>query len=302
MSSVSFIVPVYNKSKFLKYVIKSLKIQRGKFEKEFIFVDDGSTDDSYEIINYLTRNLKNCRVLRQKNKGSANATNVGIKLAKMKYIKFLDADDLILRDTTASLIEILERDKSLVLAFGLQRKVSNLEDVNLNEKINIDNFSIIRNTTKKAMRNSMFNPSQCLVRTNYCQRVGGCDERIKFSQEYSLTLRLSMLGNFARLNFPTTILPIKALGQISEKKNNQIYRVSKALELFLEDNPRLDMQHKLYAQRRLTARSWRFARRFKKVGLFSSWFKLYLKGLFKTKSNILNNCKSANKIYEEFLD
>ena len=58
MSSVSFIVPVYNKSKFLKYVIKSLKIQRGKFEKEFIFVDDGSTDDSYEIINYLTRNLK----------------------------------------------------------------------------------------------------------------------------------------------------------------------------------------------------------------------------------------------------
>ena len=49
MSSVSFIIPVYNKSSFLKYVIKCLKNQSGDFEREFIFVDDGSTDNSYEI-------------------------------------------------------------------------------------------------------------------------------------------------------------------------------------------------------------------------------------------------------------
>ena len=51
---------------------------------------------------------------------------------------------------------------------------------------------------KLAMKNSMFNPSQFLVRTDLCKKVGGCDERIKFSQEYSLTLRLSVFGKFIR--------------------------------------------------------------------------------------------------------
>ena len=46
MSSVSFVVPVFNKSLYLKPVINSLKSQKGDFDKEYIFIDDGSTDDS----------------------------------------------------------------------------------------------------------------------------------------------------------------------------------------------------------------------------------------------------------------
>ncbi len=302
MSSVSFVIPVYNKSSFLKYVIKSLQSQSGDFEREFIFIDDGSTDDSYKVLKSLTKNLKNSKILKQNNRGSANATNAGIKIAKMEYLKFLDADDVILSHTTASLLNILKENSNLVLAYGLQRKIKNLKDANIFENFDFNNYSIIKNPIKKAMRNSMFNPSQFLVRTDLCKKVGGCDERIKFSQEYSLTLKLSMLGNFARLNFPTTILPFVAPGQISEKKNNQIYRVSKALELFVEDNPELDNKFKLYAQRRLTARAWRFARRFKKSGFFSKWFILYIRGLLNIKTNILKSCREANSIYQEFLD
>ena len=302
MGSVSFVIPVFNKAKFLKYVIESLKQQSGKFEREFIFIDDGSTDNSYKMILDLTKNLKNTRIIKQKNKGSANATNVGIKLAKMKYVKFLDADDIILSDATISLLKILENNKRIVLSYGLQRKVNQLKRVHLFEKFDLNNFSIVKNTTKKSMRNSMFNPSQFLVRTKYCKQVGGCDERIKFSQEYSLTLRLSLLGDFARLNYPIAILPIEARGQISEKKNNQIFRVSKALEFFLEDNPKLDIKHKLYAQRRLTARAWRFARRYRGSTIFSKWFLLYLMGLLRIKKNLIRNCKNSNKVYEDFLD
>ena len=50
MSSVSFVVTVFNKSKFLKPVINSLKSQKGEFQKEYIFIDDGSTDQSYKIL------------------------------------------------------------------------------------------------------------------------------------------------------------------------------------------------------------------------------------------------------------
>ena len=224
MSSVSFVVPVYNKSSYLDHVVRSLKNQIGHFEKEYIFIDDGSTDQSYTKLLKLTKNLKNSKILKQKNKGSANATNLGIKKAKMKYLKFLDADDVILSKTTSSLMNILEKNPNLVLAYGLQRKVNNLESVNLSENFDASNFSVIDKPVKKAMRNSMFNPSQFLVRTDLCKKVGGCDERIKFSQEYSLTLKLSLLGGFARLNFPVAVLPFNAPGQISEKKNNQIYK------------------------------------------------------------------------------
>ena len=145
MSSVSFIIPVYNKSSFLKYVIKCLKNQSGDFEREFIFIDDGSTDNSYEIISYLTKDLKNTRILRQKNMGSANATNKGIKSARMKYLKFLDADDIILSGTTVALLNILETNRDLVLVYGLQRKVKNLNDINIFENFDKRNFTVVHN-------------------------------------------------------------------------------------------------------------------------------------------------------------
>ena len=196
MPSVSYVIPVFNKSKFLKPVIDSLKSQKGDFQKEYIFIDDGSTDESYKILIQETKDMNNCQILKQKNRGSANATNQGIKRAKMKYIKFLDADDLILSDSTRLLVEILEKNSNCVLSYGLQRKVNNIVNVNLNEKITNRDFKIIDNPMKLAMRNSMFNPSQFLVKTSICKSVGGCDERVKFSQEYSLTLKLSKIGPF----------------------------------------------------------------------------------------------------------
>jgi len=302
MTSVSFIIPVYNKSKFLKPVIKSIKSQKGKFKKEYIFIDDGSTDDSYRILKQETKGMKNCQIIKQKNKGSANATNQGIKIAKMKYIKFLDADDLILSDSTKLLVDILEKNSSCILAYGLQRKVDNIVNVNLNERINNYEIEMIENPIRLAMRNSMFNPSQFLVRTSICKSVGGCDERIRFSQEYSLTLRLSKIGPFVKLNYPIAILPFSAPGQISEKKNNQIFRVSKALELFINENNDLPMKTRLYAQRRLTARAWRFARNNKIKNLYLKYFILYLIGLLRVNIKPLEVCKQANKIYEPFLD
>ena len=302
MSSVSFIVTVYNKSKFLIPVINSLKSQKGEFQKEYIFIDDGSTDQSYKILEKETKGLKNCKIFKQVNKGSANATNQGIKMAKMKYIKFLDADDVILSNSTKLLIDILEKNSDCVLAYGLQRKVENIKNVNLNEKINTRDVEIINNPIKLAMRNSMFNPSQFLVKTCICKSVGGCDERIKFSQEYSLTLKLAKVGSFVRLNYPIAILPFSAPGQISEKKNNQIFRVSKALELFIKENKDLPTKIKLYAQRRLTARAWRFARNNKIRRLYLKYFILYVIGLLRINIKVLKICKQANKIYEPFLD
>lgn len=91
---ISIIVPVYNAEKYLPKCIKS--IQKQTFcDYMVLLVDDGSTDDSFRIIeNY--RSLDN-RVLlyRQEHCGVSAARNVGLKNAKGDYICFVDADDQI---------------------------------------------------------------------------------------------------------------------------------------------------------------------------------------------------------------
>ena len=302
MSSVSFVIPVYNKEKYLKFVLDSLKNQIGFFKREFIFIDDGSTDNSLSFLKKNTKNWKNTRIISQSNRGSASATNVGIKLAKNKYIKFLDADDLILYDATKSLLRIIEKNRHINLVYGLQRKVEDFLSVDLNTKINSKKISIIKDSIKSAMTNSMFNPTQFIVKTELCKKVGGCDERVKHSQEYSLTLRLSPYGGFMRLNEYIAILPKNAPGQISEKKTNQIYRVSKALELFVKDNKNLKKEYLVFAQRRLTGRSWRFAKRFGSKSQLFKFFILYLKGLLGISNDIYKTCQEANSVYKKFLN
>ena len=113
-----------------------------------------------------------------------------------------------------------------------------------------------------------------------------------------MTLRLALKGKFLKIDDFVTVLPFVAPGQISENKTEQIYRVSKALELFIKDN-KLSNITLLKAQRRLTGRAWRFARRKLGLSYFSKWFYYYLRGLVGINSDIIKTCEEANKIYKQ---
>ncbi len=91
---LSVIIPVYNGDKYLDRSIKSLE-NCPRSDVEFIFIDDGSTDKSLERIeNAAQKDVRFvCRHIS--NTGVSNARNVGLELAKGKFITFLDADDYI---------------------------------------------------------------------------------------------------------------------------------------------------------------------------------------------------------------
>ena len=90
-TGVSFIIPVYNKAKHLPSVIQQIKLQQGNFPKQYVFLDDGSTDGSLDIVRSKTAGWENVIIKTQPNSGSAAATNAAIKLAKQPYLKFVDA-------------------------------------------------------------------------------------------------------------------------------------------------------------------------------------------------------------------
>lgn len=89
---VSVVVPVYNASRYLPQCVETL-INQTLRDIEFIFVDDGSTDDSYEILKKYQEKDERIKILRQENLHAGVARNKGIEQAKGKYIIFLDSDD-----------------------------------------------------------------------------------------------------------------------------------------------------------------------------------------------------------------
>jgi glycosyltransferase involved in cell wall biosynthesis len=87
---ISIIIPVYNGALYLRQAIESALAQ-SYAQKEVIVVDDGSTDQSWQIIQSYGAKI---RALRQKNGGVSTALNLGIKNAKGEYISWLSHDDV----------------------------------------------------------------------------------------------------------------------------------------------------------------------------------------------------------------
>lgn len=93
MSSVTFLVPCYNNEKTVVKTLKSIESQSRDIEKDVVLVDDGSLDNSVNLIDEFSKNsgLK-IAVLRKQNKGEASALNCGLDYSRGEYIAIVEAD------------------------------------------------------------------------------------------------------------------------------------------------------------------------------------------------------------------
>ena len=89
---VSIIVPIYKVERYIKKCVTSL-LNQDYTNIEIILVDDGSPDNSAEIIDHLSLNDKRIRVIHKENSGVSSARNAGINAATGAYIMFVDGDD-----------------------------------------------------------------------------------------------------------------------------------------------------------------------------------------------------------------
>lgn len=92
VTKISVIVPVFNAEKYVKECLESILTQ-DFCDYEVICIDDGSTDNSLEIVSRFEEKYKNVRVIKTINGGVSAARNRGIDEAKGKYIYFIDSDD-----------------------------------------------------------------------------------------------------------------------------------------------------------------------------------------------------------------
>lgn len=117
---LSYIVPVYNVEAFLQQCLGSIYSQSIREEEyEVICLNDCSQDNSYKIIEaYQSKHANMCVVTFPKNKGLSAARNEGVRMAKGKYIWFIDSDDFISNNVTERLLREAEQKVVDVLLFN----------------------------------------------------------------------------------------------------------------------------------------------------------------------------------------
>ena len=104
---ISVIVPVYNVEAYLERCVESI-LQQTCTNFELILINDGSTDSSGQICDYLADQYENIKVYHIENAGVSNARNVGIQLATGAWITFVDSDDFVTNDYLATLASAVE--------------------------------------------------------------------------------------------------------------------------------------------------------------------------------------------------
>ena len=112
MPKISVIIPVYNTAKYLKKCLESIVNQEFK-DLEIIIVNDGSTDNSEEIIKEFQKKYE-VKYYIKENTGVAETRNVGVKLAKGKYICFVDSDDYLELELFSNLEKYTDKDIDII--------------------------------------------------------------------------------------------------------------------------------------------------------------------------------------------
>lgn len=123
MVKVSVIIPVYNVENYLEECLDSIINQTLK-DIEIICINDGSTDNSLEILNDYACSDVRLKIINQENEGQGAARNQGIKLSQGEYIYFMDSDDIL---ELSALEELYNMSKSMDLDI-LIFKLINFDD------------------------------------------------------------------------------------------------------------------------------------------------------------------------------
>ena len=181
---MTVILPTYNRAGFLRESIQSVLSQTFT-DFELIVVDDGSTDDTKEVVQKFPEvRYTPCPV----NRGVSKARNLGIGLARGRYICFLDSDDVWVENKLAVQIAWMEAQPACQVCYTDEiwiRKGVRVNPMNKHRKVSGDIFS-------HCLPLCVVSPSSVLMRASLFLEVGVFDEALAVCEDYDLWLRISL--------------------------------------------------------------------------------------------------------------
>lgn len=129
---ISVIVPVYNTAEYLERCITSITENTYK-NLEILCIDDGSTDNSLEVLTKIAEKDRRVRVIHQENGGISSARNHGLKEAKGEWISFVDSDDWIHKEMFSIFMDAAGKyDADIVIG---KHSIVNHRDIDSDNKV-----------------------------------------------------------------------------------------------------------------------------------------------------------------------
>lgn len=179
MKKVSIIITCYNKERYITRAINSCLNQNfPESDFEIIIVDDASTDKSRDAISLYTGLGDFIKVKHlSKNRGPAHASNVGIKMARGRYIVRVDGDDYIHKDFLRVMTEVLEWNDDIGFVY--------CDLINVTGVGGPAQRKLARNTEERLLDHG----AGVLFRKKHLNALGGYDESLRNCEDYDLLLR-----------------------------------------------------------------------------------------------------------------
>lgn len=183
MSSVSVIIPTFNRQEVIERALRSVYAQNRPAD-EVIVVDDGSSDGTETII---TEGFPEVTYLYQENRGVSAARNRGILEAKGEWIAFLDSDDEWLPGKLERQLQQLSEQPDLRICHTEEIWIRNGTRVNQMDKHAKSGGWIFN----KCLPLCAMSPSSILIHRTLFETLGGFDENLPACEDYDLWLRMT---------------------------------------------------------------------------------------------------------------
>ena len=196
MPLISIVIPTFNRSSVILRAINSILNQTFK-DFEIIIIDDGSTDETYELLVPLI-NEKKINYFKFENKGVSKARNLGVAHSESKYVTFLDSDDEWLPHKLLDQVNFLKADNKLRIVFGEEIWIRNGIRVN-QKKIHQKSGGWI---FKECVQQCFIAPSSVLLERSLFLEMNGFDEEFLVCEDYDLWLRISVFYQIGFIAHP----------------------------------------------------------------------------------------------------
>ena len=230
---VSVIIPTYNRGWILTEAIDSVLAQDYE-DYELIVVDDGSTDNTREILDDYGQDIM---VLRQANKGVSAARNRGIAEAGGQLVAFLDSDDLWLPRKLSRQVDFFKLNPAAVINQTEEIWIRNGVRVNPKDRHRKPSGMIF----ERSLGLCLISPSAVMIKKPLFDAVGVFDENLPACEDYDLWLRVSCRYPVHLIDTPLIIKRGGHGDQLSKAPGLDRFRIQ-SLEKIIESGRLTDTQ------------------------------------------------------------
>lgn len=296
--NVSFVCTFYNKAAFVPTVLASIKSQRGLGDVEYIFVDDGSTDNTLQLLQDITRDWSNCHIVTQKNGGQTAATITGLKMVTKEFVKTWDGDDFAHPDLTRKLVDACQQYNVgyayCIVDFSIYEAPTNYQEMQQwMETLPVPQPILKKNYLKRVLHAPITNPTGCLFRKTLMDKMRLPDPRVVIPDVY-MSYCAALFSDFAFLASPMAFAFRHVPGRLTSNEAQIMHDLNAALACFYDNfYDDLDYSEKLFACQRAAGRARLWARRRHGQGITSSYGRMAIKarcGLLLEKYQLFQSC------------